>query len=138
MASFTFSPACLRLDLAWSAWPAASSSSSSVARPLVSLALPFRSWPSLRSLSSVATGASPPPVGCPPILGPKPSGDPAGGRPGAVAPAGRDQEAGVADHAVLGADGQAVDVPGAEDGLRGLDQAEAARGFQGLDQAHDL
>src|SRR5918994_3585232 len=54
------------------------------------------------------------------------SGDAARGRPGAVDPAGRDQEAGVADHAVLGSDGQAVDVPGAEDGLRGLDQAEAA------------
>src|SRR5215208_4354838 len=53
---------------------------------------------------------------------PNRSGDPGRRRPGAVDPAGRDQEAGVADHAMLGADSQAVDVPGAEDGLRGLDQ----------------
>src|SRR4029453_16310385 len=52
------------------------------------------------------------------------SGDPARGRPGAVDPAGRDQEAGVPDHAVLGPHGQPVDVPGAEDGLRGLHQPE--------------
>src|SRR5215211_5812680 len=104
MASFTFSPACLRLALAWSVRPAASSSS-----------------------SSVATGASPPPLACPRIWRPKRSGEPARGRPGAVDPAGRDQEAGVADHAVLGPDGQPVDVPGAEDGLRGLDQAEPLR-----------
>src|SRR5215216_6090074 len=132
MASFTFSPACLRLALAWSVRPAASSSSSSVARPRLSLALPFRSSPWLRSLSSVATGASPPPLACPRIWRPKRSGEPARGRPGAVDPAGRDQEAGVADHAVLGPDGQPVDVPGAEDGLRGLDQAEPLRPLKGL------
>src|SRR5829696_1489920 len=64
------------------------------------------------------------------------SGHPPRGRPGAVDPAGRDQEAGVADHAVLGADGQAVDVPGAEDGLGGLHQPEAARALQRLGQPH--
>src|ERR671914_1356407 len=46
---------------------------------------------------------------------PNPSGQAARGRPGLRDAAGRDQEAGVADHAVLGADGQPVHVPGAED-----------------------
>src|SRR4029450_8240201 len=101
------------LASSWSVRPAASSSSSSVARPRLSLALPFRSSPWLRSLSSVATWASPPRPAWP-ATG---SGEPPRGRPGAVDLAGRDQEAGVADHAVLGPDGQAVDVPGAEDGL---------------------
>src|SRR5215216_7986584 len=135
MASFTFSPAFLRSALAWSVRPWASSSSSSVARPMVSLALPFRSSPWLRSLSSV------PMEGITSSRFPAPrsavanwSGDPPHRRPGTLDPAGRDQEAGVADHAVLGADGQAVDVPGAEDGLRGLDQAEAPRALERLDQ----
>src|SRR5829696_10156718 len=139
MASFTFSPASLRLALVWSVRPWASSSSSSVARPMVSLALPFRSSPWLRSLSSVPmediTSSRRP---APRSARPNWSGDPAAGRPVAVDAPGRDQEAGVADHAVLGADGQPVDVPGAEDGLRGLDQPEAARPVEGLDQPHDL
>ena len=38
--SLIFSPACLTLDFAWSAWPSASSCSSSVALPTPSLTLP--------------------------------------------------------------------------------------------------
>ncbi len=51
--SLIFSPACLRLPLAWSAWPSASSSSSSVARPTPSLTFPFISSALLSILSSV-------------------------------------------------------------------------------------
>ena len=41
-------------------------------------------------------------------------------------PAGGQQEAGVTDHAVLGADGEALEVPAADDGLPGLRLGEAA------------
>src|SRR6185437_14316899 len=43
-ASLTFSPACLTLPAAWSAWPSASRRSLPTALPAASLALPLSSW----------------------------------------------------------------------------------------------
>src|SRR5690606_13662706 len=58
-ASLTFSPACLRFALAWSALPSASSFSSSVAWPAFSLILPCASSATLRILSSVPMSVPP-------------------------------------------------------------------------------
>src|SRR5690606_31205703 len=51
-ASFTFSPACLRSDLAWSPLPSASRLLSSLALPVASLPLPLRSSAVFLNLSS--------------------------------------------------------------------------------------
>src|SRR3954471_5132490 len=55
-ASLTFSPACLRSAPAWSALPSASSRSSSVALPVVSLTLPLASCAAFEILSSSPMG----------------------------------------------------------------------------------
>src|SRR4051812_33871393 len=49
--SLTFSPACLALPAAWSLWPSASRSRSSVALPAASLPFPASSWALFCSLS---------------------------------------------------------------------------------------
>src|SRR6476659_5080238 len=58
------------------------------------------------------------------------------GRPYAVGePAGGDEEAGVADHAVVGPYGESLDVPGAQEGLEGVGLGERTVLAQGLDDA---
>src|SRR4051794_9659056 len=49
--SLTFSPACLALPAAWSLWPSASRSRSSVALPSASLPCPASSWALFCNLS---------------------------------------------------------------------------------------
>src|SRR3712207_504104 len=70
-ASFTFSPACLRLPLAWSVSPSARRLSSPVASPACSFATPPSSSALFFALSNALNGFSSPSKGCPsasPIL----------------------------------------------------------------------